>query len=252
MPIELLDFDSERPALIEPGLRFPSGDLPERLLMSYFASPLETLALKSGALRAAPLRTFGLGLPVWVLGAGEQALALAPGGIGAPVAAGLLEELIARGARKILVCGGAGSLDRALDPGDLLLPEEALRDEGLSHHYLPFPAPAKPSAKALDVLARTLADARAPHRLCRTWTTDALYRETPARIASRQAQGAVCVEMEAAALFAVAAFRGAECAQLLYAGDDLASGTWDPRDWDLNIPVQERMHALCLEALRRF
>jgi len=40
------------------------------------------------------------------------------------------------------------------------------------------------------------------------WTTDGLYRETRDKVASRVAEGCLTVEMEAAAFFAVAAFRG--------------------------------------------
>lgn len=37
--------------------------------------------------------------------------------------------------------------------------------------------------------------------------------------------------MEAAALFAVARFRGIRFAQLLYAGDDVSGSVWDSRQW---------------------
>lgn len=35
----------------------------------------------------------------------------------------------------------------------------------------------------------------------KTWTADAIYRETPAKVAARRAEGCVTVEMEAAAFF---------------------------------------------------
>ena len=82
--------------------------------------------------------------------------------------------------------------------------DRALRDEGTSHHYLP------PSA--FVEVDRGLADrafaglAPLPHLIHRgtSWTTDAPYRETEHDIAAARAEGALAVEMEAAALYAFA------------------------------------------------
>lgn len=52
------------------------------------------------------------------------------------------------------------------------------------------------------------------------------YRETPAKIELRRLEGYVAVEMEAAAVAAVAAFRGVPLAQVLYGGDDLLGKNW--------------------------
>jgi hypothetical protein len=57
------------------------------------------------------------------------------------------------------------------------------------------------------------------------------YRETPAKIELRRLEGYVAVEMEAAAVAAVAAFRGVPLAQVLYGGDDLLGKNWDHRSW---------------------
>ena len=47
------------------------------------------------------------------------------------------------------------------------------------------------------------------------------------------------VEMEAAALMAVARYRGVRLAQVLYAGDDLAGPVWDNRGWATATSVRE-------------
>ena len=62
-----------------------------------------------------------------------------------------------------------------------------------------------------------------------TWTTDAFYRETQGKVAKRKEMGAICVEMECAAMQAMCDFRGVEFFQFLYAGDNLDHSTWDPR-----------------------
>ena len=64
-----------------------------------------------------------------------------------------------------------------------------------------------------------------------SWTTDAPYRETQDAIATARDAGAVCVEMEAAALYAYAAARGRHVVCLAHvtntmavAGDDFDKG----------------------------
>lgn len=86
-----------------------------------------------------------------------------------------------------------------------------------------------------------------PYTLGKTWTTDAFYRETPAKVARRRAEGCLIVEMGAAALFAVAQFRGVTLAQVLYAGGDSSGATWDDRAWERH-EVRERLFWLAAEA----
>ena len=96
-----------------------------------------------------------------------------------------------------------------------------------------------------------LTEAGIPHDKGITWTTDGYFRETPARVARRRGQGAITGEMEAAAMFAVAAFRGAVYAQLLYAGDDLSAQVWDHRGWFADTASRERLFHLACEAVTR-
>jgi uridine phosphorylase len=70
-------------------------------------------------------------------------------------------------------------------------------------------------------------------------------------VAARRAEGCLTVEMEAAALFAVAQYRGITIGQLLYAGDDLSGDEWDHRGWDKDRAVRERLFDLALDAVQR-
>ena len=56
------------------------------------------------------------------------------------------------------------------------------------------------------------------------------------------------LEMEAAALFAVARFRGIELGQMLYAGDDLSGDAWDPRGWMSHVSGRDLLLRLACEA----
>jgi nucleoside phosphorylase len=59
------------------------------------------------------------------------------------------------------------------------------------------------------------------------WTIDAPYRETEAEARSYQAEGVVCVEMEAAALFTVGRYRGVDVAAAFAISDHLlAEDRW--------------------------
>jgi uridine phosphorylase len=80
--------------------------------------------------------------------------------------------------------------------------------------------------------ATTLLGERAvPFVTGKAWSTDGIYRETRARATRRRDEGCLVVDMEAAALFAVARFRAVPLVYLLYAGDSLAGETWDDRNW---------------------
>ena len=249
MNLPILEFDPNRDALISPDkFHRPRPDMPACCVLCFFQDVIEHLAAQGLLREILSLRSEMGKHPVYrftVPGGGE--VALAHPGIGSPLAAGLMEEIIALGARKFLACGGAGVLDRTLAVGGLLVPTAAVRDEGTSYHYLP---PAREVAVQPDAVAAIAAGLRARHvsfQLVKTWTTDAFYRETPARIAARKAEGCACVEMETAALCAVAQFRGVTFGQLLYGGDDVSGADWDSRNWHGQWTVREKLALLTAE-----
>ena len=92
--------------------------------------------------------------------------------------------------------------------GHVIVPSAAIRDEGTSYHYLPPAREVEPTRQAFDAIVATLERHHVPHVTGKTWTTDGLYRETRGKVERRVAEGCLTVEMEAAAFFAVAAFRG--------------------------------------------
>lgn len=150
-------------------------------------------------------------------------------GIGAPAAAAAMEELAAMGTSDFVSVGTAGSLQRDLNVGDLVLCEAAIRDEGVSHHYLPAAKLATAPAALTAALGEAMRLAGIPFRAGTSWTIDAPYRETVAEARRYQAEGVLCVEMEAAALFAVAQVRGLQVAAAFAISDSLADLAWDPQ-----------------------
>lgn len=160
---------------------------------------------------------------------GEVAL-VADFGIGAPVAAVMLEDLVALGCRDIVSIGTCGGMDPALSVGDLILCDRAVRDEGTSHHYAPAGDPAEANAELTERVAAVLASRSLAYRRAGTWTTDAPYRETAEEVLAHVADDTPVVEMEAAALFVVGAVRDARVASLLVVSDVLSAldGSWIP------------------------
>jgi uridine phosphorylase len=99
-------------------------------------------------------------------------------GKGAPAAGLVVEQLTALGARRVISVGTAGGLAPYLETGEVVVCDRAIRDEGLSYHYLPGSKYCLPSPALTGLLRAAL---RADHQHFRTgttWSTDAPYRET--------------------------------------------------------------------------
>jgi uridine phosphorylase len=125
--------------------------------------------------------------------------------VGAPFAVLVAEELFASGCRLIISITSAGQITPLGRPPYFVLIERALRDEGTSYHYLPPASYSVLRPELVDLVAATWADPALPLHIGATWTTDAPFRETGAMIAACRDAGILAVEMEAAALYALAA-----------------------------------------------
>jgi uridine phosphorylase len=247
----LLEFDAARVAIIEPSRIIEPIDIAEHCVLCFFQEVIAEL-VREGA-RARHLHTGHSEVgdyPVYELDYGGRRLAVVHPGVGAPAAVARFERAIALGCRKFIVCGGAGVLDGAIEVGDIVVPSSAIRDEGTSHHYLKPARDVAPTRRALAAIQAVLSENHHNYVSGKTWTTDAIYRETRRRVNRRKREGCVVVDMEAAAFFAVARFRRVECAQILYGGDSLAGRRWDPRGWNRHA-MRERLFHLAAQACLR-
>ena len=229
--VPLLEFDPEPSALIEPIRLETQAPVPERAVVCFFR---EVIAEACGEGRAEVVSTFqwSHGDSVFYRLHTEWGdLGVFHPGVGAPLACGLLEDAIASGCSTVVACGGAGALVPELALGHVIVPVAAVRDEGTSYHYLPAGREVSVDPALVDVAKRFLDDRQIPYITGKSWTTDAPYRETRAKIAARRNEGCVCVEMELAAFLAVAQHRQIKFLQYLYAGDDASGDTWDHRHW---------------------
>lgn len=139
-----------------------------------------------------------VGLPIGVVGCA----------VGAPFAVLVAEQLFVSGCQFLISVTSAGQIAPIGPTPYFMLIDRALRDEGTSHHYLP-PSVFSEADPALANRAFTALSSLpiAVHRGA-SWTTDAPYRETEDAISAARANGALAVEMEAAALYAFARARG--------------------------------------------
>ncbi len=249
-PYPILEFDPAPEALLEPRRLIRSIDAPEHCVLCFFADVIRDVCAADKAQTLHTLRSEIGAHPLYEISFAGRRLAVMHPGVGAPLAAGFLEEAIALGCRKFIACGGAGVLAPDVAVGHVIVPTAAVRDEGTSYHYLPPGREVAASAAAVAAIVAVLQDHGVPYATARTWTTDAIYRETAAKIARRRDEGCVTVEMEAAAFFAVAQFRGVPFGQLLYAGDDLSGSEWDSRDWTTH-SSREMLFHLAAEACLR-
>jgi uridine phosphorylase len=245
----ILEFDPSPTAVIEPNETIDPIDIPRRVVLCFFQDVIEEVVSRHEG-RQIDVLVSEIGQnPVFDVAIGGERLAVVHPGVGAPLAAAFLEELIARGCDAFVACGGAGVLVPDVALGHAILPTSAVRDEGTSYHYLPASRTVEPSPAALVAIRDALERHHVPFVEGTTWTTDGLYRETRDKVQRRVEEGCLTVEMEAAAFFAVARFRGVALGQLLYAGDDLSGDAWDGRDWDGHGEGRELLFRLAAEAV---
>ncbi|MBN2060397.1 MAG: nucleoside phosphorylase [Deltaproteobacteria bacterium] len=158
----------------------------------------------------------------------ESSCSLAGPFLGAPQAVMGMEKLIALGAERVWVIGYCGSLYSGLRIGDILIPVNAVSEEGTSPHYPIDGKKAETDMGLNKCLEKFLHEKSLPYRYGRVWTTDAPYRETAEKIKAYGDAGIMGVEMELSALITVAAYRKVRLSALLLVSDELFDLKWRP------------------------
>lgn len=153
----------------------------------------------------------------------------------------------------MIIFGTCGVLDRSIEDCSIIIPNRAVRDEGTSYHYAPTADEIEVNQKYMDVFTDMLYELHVKYIVGKTWTTDALYRETPAKVKRRKEQGCICVDMECSADAAVAQFRKKDLIQFFYAADNLDSEEWDVRSLSNHSRLEEkdRIAMIALELATR-
>ncbi len=227
----------------------PDPKIPETIIVTFddrFSSQLSDMT----ETEVAAMLPAGYLLPLYAFEYCGQRLGFFCSTIGGAATVGLMEELFAKGVKKLLYFGSCGSLDKNITAGNLLLPTAAYRDEGTSYHYAP------PSdyieVKSADTLAEIFDELSVPYVKTKTWTTDGIYRETRDNMEKRRSEGCAVVEMECASIMAAAQFRSYDVYQFLYAADCLDGDKWDSRILGrMPDDMRERIMKIAIEAAIR-
>jgi purine-nucleoside phosphorylase len=217
----------EEKVLIEPRkiLGDPTIDHPIILVLfePYFDFLRKELKVKKSSLK----KTRFPSLTYFTTGKREKRISVFGTPLGAPQAALILERLIAMGAKKILTFGCCGSIQSNLSIGQMVIPSHAFSEEGTSFHY---PLANGIAAKADETIVKICMEKCQEKNFLTTigevWTTDALFRETQAKVKKFGERGLLAVEMEMSALFTVAAYRNVQLGGLLVVSDELATLKW--------------------------
>lgn len=140
--------------------------------------------------------------------------------VGGPVTVGLLEEIIyIFDIKNIVMFGSCGILDKSVNECDLIIPTFAYRDDGTSYHYV------EPSdyieIKNSGDLMGIFEELHIPYVKGRTWTTDAMYRETINNINKRKEEGCIAVEMEISSVQALCQYLNINYFPFIYGADRL-------------------------------
>ena len=147
--------------------------------------------------------------------------------VGASFAVLVAEELFASGVELVISVSSAGQITAVEDPPYFVLIERALRDEGTSYHYLPPSDFSYMAPELRSMLDPVFSQVRVPVYCGSTWTTDAPFRETESAIACCRALGIMAVEMEAAALYALAQAKRKSIVCLAYVTNQMAQSEGD-------------------------
>lgn len=138
-----------------------------------------------------------------------------------------LEVAIAWGIKQAIFIGTMCAVQKDIAVGDLVVCQKAIRDEGTSHHYLPYGKYAYPSQKMLTNFLAILKDMKKPYKLGTILTTGAFFGMRVEEVKQYQQEGVLGVEAEMAGLLIVAAYRHIDMIAFGTRTDSYANLSWE-------------------------
>ena len=201
------------------GAQVAPGTVPTRALFTWGEPLFEAVRILSHAkpvdLKAGVAKLYR---GTW----GGESFVLVNPGVGAPATALVADKLGACGVDTFVGIGFAGIVHPLLQSGDIIVVERALGEDGTSRSYLEDADEVEAAPVVKEALELSLGQEPGLAFQCgTTWTTDTPYRETVAKAKRYRARRAHCVEMETAALYAVARRRGFRAGAAVVLSDSL-------------------------------
>lgn len=251
----LLEEFEDVPAVIEPTDRQirGAGQICSTIILTFNGEIIQRLKEAGQLEEAGYLKNINGKFPWYLYQTASQTVAVMLAPVGAPMMVGQLEELAARGFENFIVLGSCGVLVDSLESDKIILPVSALRDEGTSYHYAPASDEIAYHDSLIERLEGIFDQHDIPHTRAKTWTTDAFYRETPAKVKRRLRAGAQVVDMEAAAIMSWSQYRQTKVYQFFYTADYVNHEqiSWDNRYeertadvltfWDIALIIAEEI-----------
>jgi len=176
---------------------------------------------------------------------GKNRFCILNGSVGSPIAAIHTEELIALGVRNILAVGPAGSPVKSPQDGvslncsSIFNVSRAYSLGGTTSHYFQRKKYFYPCKSTFNRILGVSEELEVDIKPGTTATTDAIYRETPSFIKKVINCGCNLIDMECAAIFAVAEYRAISSGAILYTTDRVTA----ENGWHIYIEehlIQER------------
>ena len=229
--IPILEFDDNPQTVIMPNHEGLDLQLPKKCIYAFLEEEIDRYAREVGAECAGEFISATKTYPVYVMDYKGEKVCLAQAPVGSAPAAQFMDWLIGYGVEQIISTGTCGVLAN-IEENAFLVPVRALRDEGTSYHYASPSRYMDVHIEAISAIEQVLEQLGIPYEEVMTWSTDGFYRETAEKVAYRKEEGCAVVEMECAALAAVAQLRGVVWGELLFTADSLADlDNYDSRDW---------------------
>ena len=129
-------YPQEKRAFINPeDLTKQNPDFPALCVSTFSFGIIDKLASLDSVEIIDHLYTANGSVPVYQIIYKNTPIAFYLSRVGAPACIAGIEEIIALGAKKIVLFGSCGILDNSAD-NKIIIPTSAVRDEGTSYHYL--------------------------------------------------------------------------------------------------------------------
>ncbi len=185
-------------------------------------------------------------------------------GIGGPSAAIALEELVQCGADTFIRIGTCGGIAEKVIPGDNVIAQACVRQEGTSREYAPIEYPAAADFEITAALVHASKQLGQRFHTGVIQSKDSFYGQHDmnrmpvsddlrAKWTAWKRLGVLASEMEAAALFVVSAALGVRCGAILHTiwnQERYAAGKYDKESRDTTPSIICALRALALTAER--
>ena len=168
----LAEFDPTPRAVINPDYIKPVENFPETVVAVFSHQLFASVTAFLDGKRIAHTHDADGDWPIYEVTYRGKQLGFCKAKVGAPACVGQFEEIIAMGARRFILLGNCGVLDKRIEDCGII-PTNAIRDEGTSYHYAPASDLIDVNTRYIPEFIEVLREFGYPYVQGAAWTTDA-------------------------------------------------------------------------------